>query len=69
MKKLLIKLLKATAILLTAAVAFEIAHKFGTLERGYEAIGGEIFIPFVIIFAKPILKLFKEPFEIKANKQ
>lgn len=44
-----------------ALVAFEIAHDLATLERGYDAIGGEIFIPFLVLLGKDIWKAMKVP--------
>lgn len=61
------KIIKGIAIGVAAIIAYQLAHKSGTMERGYEAIGGEIFIPFLIIFAKDIWELIKAPF--KAVKQ
>lgn len=46
-----------------SVVLYEIAHNVATLERGYEAVGGEMFIPLLIIFAKPIWEMIKEPFK------
>lgn len=46
-----------------AIVAYILAHKAGTAERGYEAIGGEIFVPFLIIFAEDIWEMLKAPFK------
>lgn len=57
-------IIKAIVIGTVAIVAYEIAHHFATIERGYEAIGGEIFVPFLIIFAEDIWGMFKEPIEI-----
>lgn len=56
--------IKWLAIVIVAVVAYQIAHKAGTAERGYEAVGGEIFIPLLVIFAKPILKTITEPFKV-----
>ena len=47
-----------------AAVAYIVAHKAGTAERGYEAVGGEIFVPVLIIFAEEIWKIIKAPFKV-----
>ena len=59
-------IIKYTLILAVAIIAYELAHKAGTAERGYEAVGGEIFIPLLIIFAEDIWKIIKAPFkEIK----
>ena len=56
--------LKTALILAVAIVAFIIAHKAGTAERGYKAIGGEIIVPFLIIFAKDIWEMIKAPFKV-----
>lgn len=56
-------ILKTLAVVGVAIGAYAIAHKAGTMERGYEAIGGEVFIPFLIICAKDIWKMFKAPFK------
>ena len=56
-------ILKHTLILAAAILAFVLAHKIGTSERGYEAVGGEIFVPFLIVFAKKIWEIIKEPFK------
>lgn len=61
--------IKAVLILILALIAYVIAHKAGTAERGYEALGGEIFIPFLIIFAKDIWKIIKEPFCARKENQ
>ncbi len=58
---------KTLAIVGVAVGAYMLAHKAGTAERGYEAIGGEIFIPFLIIFAKDIWGMIKEPFKALKN--
>lgn len=57
-------IIKAALILTAAIVAYILAHKAGTAERGYEAIGGEIFIPFLIIFAEDIWEIIKAPFKV-----
>ena len=49
-----------------AIFAYAIAHSLGTAERGYEAIGGEIFVPFLVIFGKDIWKALFVP--MKATK-
>lgn len=46
-----------------ALVGFEIAHDLATMERGYEAIGGEIFVPFLVLFGRDIWKAMVEPVE------
>ena len=56
-------IIKYTLILAVAVIAYIIAHKAGTAERGYEAVGGEIFVPLLIIFAKPIWEIIKAPFK------
>lgn len=52
------------ALVTVAIVSYQIAHKLGTAERGYEAVGGEIFVPFLVFFAKDIFKMFTEPFKV-----
>ena len=44
-----------------ALVAFAIAHELATMERGYDAIGGEIFVPFLVLLGKDIWKAMKVP--------
>ncbi len=56
-------IIKTLAVGTVAVVLYAIAHKVGTMQRGYEAIGGEIFIPFLVIFAKDIWEMIKEPFK------
>lgn len=66
MKKFLIKykgLLKVIAATAIAAVVFLIAHKLATNWRGYEAIGGELFLFFLILFAEDIAEIIKKPFK------
>ena len=60
-------ILKTLAILGIAAGAYVLAHKLATMERSYEAIGGEIFIPLLIIFAKDIWEIIKAPFKAVQN--
>ena len=61
-------IIKHTLILAVAVIAYILAHKAGTAERGYEAVGGEIFVPLLIIFAEDIWEIIKEPFkEVKSN--
>ena len=55
-------ILKTLAIFGVAVGAYVLAHKAGTAERGYEAIGGEIFIPLLIIFAEDIWNILKAAF-------
>lgn len=57
------KIIKGVAIGVAAIIAYQLAHKAGTMERGYEAIGGEMFVPFLVIFAKDIWELIKAPFQ------
>jgi hypothetical protein len=56
------KIFKGIVIGIIAIVAYALAHKAGTAERGYEAIGGEMFIPMLIIFAPQIWEIIKAPF-------
>ena len=57
-------IIKWVAIAIVAVVAFQIAHNVATAERGYEAIGGEMFAPLLVIFAKDIWKMVTEPFKV-----
>lgn len=57
-------IIKNLAIVGIAVGAFLIAHKLGTAERGYNAIGGEIFVPLLVIFAKDIWETITEPFKV-----
>ena len=61
-------IIKAFVIGTVALVAYQLAHKAGTMERGYDAIGGEVFIPLLIIFAEDIWGMIKAPFKaVKEN--
>lgn len=60
-------IVKTLAILGVAVGAYVLAHKAGTAERGYKAIGGEIFIPLLIIFAEDIWEIIKAPFKAVQN--
>ncbi len=61
-------IMQAVLVLAVAIFAYILAHKAGTAERGYEAVGGEIFIPLLIIFAKPLWEIIKAPFKaVKDN--
>lgn len=55
-------ILKSVVLGLAAIIAFEIGHNYATMERRYIAYGGEIFIPFLIIFGKKIWAVVKENF-------
>lgn len=57
-------IIKAVLTFAVAVVAYILAHKVGTAERGYEAIGGEIFIPFIVVFATDIWEAIKAPFKV-----
>ena len=59
-RKAIIKTLTIGAV---AFGAYVLAHNVATAWRGYEAIGGEIFIPLLIIFAEDIWEMIKEPFK------
>jgi hypothetical protein len=58
------KIVKGLLIGALAVVSFAVAHKLGTMERGYDAIGGELLVPLLVIFGKDIFKMFTEPFEV-----
>lgn len=56
-------ILKWFFVFVLSAVAFIVLHKLATVERGYNAIGGEIFmflIPFFVWIAPEIKKSIKE---------
>ena len=56
-------IIKTFVIGTVAFIAYALAHRAGTAEREYEAVGGEVFIPFLIIFAKDIWEIIKAPFK------
>ena len=58
---------KSVLLAMAAVVAFKMAHNYATADRGYIAYGGEIFIPFVIIFGKHIWAMIKESFGVMRN--
>lgn len=56
-------ILKWFFVFVLSVVAFVVLHKLATIERGYKAIGGEIFmflIPFFVWVAPEIKKSIKE---------
>lgn len=56
-------ILKWVFVFVLSAVAFILLHKLATIERGYNAIGGEMFmflIPFFVWVAPEIKKSIKE---------
>ena len=55
---------KGLLIAIVAIVVFEVLHGIATSQRGYKAIGGEIIIPFLIIFAQDIWEMIKAPFKV-----
>lgn len=57
-------IIKTVLLVTVSVVAYNIAHEIGTAERGYEAVGGEIFVPFFVFFAKDIWKMIVEPFKM-----
>lgn len=61
-------IMKCALTLSVAIIAYILVHKAGTAERGYEAIGGEIFIPLLIVFAEDIWKIIKAPFKAVKSK-
>lgn len=57
------KVLKWVLIFFVSVIAFAIAHKLATIERSYNAIGGEMFvllIPFFVWYIQDCVKFFKE---------
>lgn len=61
-------IIKGVAIVGIAFASYVLAHKIGTIERGYEAIGGEIFFPLLVVFSGKILAMIKEPFKAVREK-
>lgn len=61
MKKIFKYIVYGVLLGTVALIAFEIAHDLATMERGYDAIGGEIFVPFLVLFGKDIWKAMVEP--------
>ena len=56
-------ILKWVFVFVLSVVAFILLHKLATVERGYNAIGGEMFmflIPFIVWIAPDIKKSIKE---------
>ena len=56
-------ILKWAFVFVLSVVAFIVLHKLATVERGYNAIGGEIFMflmPFFVWVAPKIKKSIKE---------
>ena len=60
-------IVKSLVVVTVAVVLYEMAHNVATLDRGYEAIGGEVFVPLLIIFAEDIWGMIKEPFKAVRN--
>lgn len=62
-KKNLKFVIKWSVVLLASVMFYKVCHYIVTLDRGYEAIGGEIFmlmIPFFVWIAPEIKKSIKE---------
>ena len=62
-KKNLKFIIKWVVVLLASVMFYKVCHYVATLDRGYEAIGGEIFmflIPFFVWIAPEIKKSIKE---------
>ena len=54
-------IIKAIALVGATVGAFMMAHEVATIQRGYEAIGGEAFI-WLIPFAIAVVPIVTEPF-------
>lgn len=70
MKKMLKKYKDIIGVLVLGVVAwgaYKWVHNVATEWRGYEAIGGEMFIPFIILLHKEIWSLIVEPFKVVRN--
>lgn len=61
-KKWVIKLL---SVIFVSIIAFDFLHDLGTLERGYNAFGGEIFMVLIPIFVWLFPEIKKSIKEIK----
>ena len=62
-KKNLMFIIKWSVVLLASVMFYKVCHYIATLDRGYKAIGGEIFmflIPFFVWVAPEIKKSIKE---------
>ena len=57
------KMFLFAAITAATVTAYTAAHDFATLERGYEAIGGEMFIPLLPVLIWLIAPDFTAPFK------
>lgn len=58
------EIIRTIAIGVVASIAYELSDMAGAAERGFEAVGGGIFIPLLIIFAPQIWETIKAPFEV-----
>ncbi len=63
MKRFIKKHRKAILTVVAAIAAYILLHKIGTAERGYEAIGGEIFALLIPVFVW-LAPSFKEVFKV-----
>lgn len=57
------KVLKWVLVFSISVIAFAIAHKLATIERSYNAMGGEMFmllIPFFVWYVQDCKRIFKE---------
>ena len=61
-------IVKTLVIGTLAVVVYAVAHEIATMMRGYEAIGGEVFLPLLVVLAEPIAKFITAPFsEVNGN--
>ena len=61
--KIIKKCIKWFCVLTISVIAFVVTHKIATSDRGYNALGGEVFmlmIPFFVWAAPEIKKSIKE---------
>lgn len=65
------KVIKWVLISVVSVIAFVIAHKLATVERSYNAIGGEMFmllIPFFVWYVQDCKKQLKEDKNARSRK-
>ena len=57
-------IIKTLVIVGISIGVYLLAHKIATAERGYEAIGGEILTPLLVIFAEEIWEMITDLFKV-----
>lgn len=64
MKKINRSVFEIVITVILAAAIFLLAHNAGAAQRGNNLIGGEIFLPFLVLFGREIWAGIKAPFQI-----